>query len=240
MTKLVSVIIPTLNEEKFITSLLNCLKNQTWHDYEIIVADAKSEDNTREIAQKQGAKIVEGGHQAFGRNNAVEYAKGEVLLFLDADVSFDTNFLGNCYPSFEIQKLDVACCYFDTNTLSFKMKMIYGLWNSSKYLRRKTRAPDGESQCLWVKKSVFQEVGGFNENLKIAEDLDFIQRAVEKNFKFDILNYKFTPSDRRYKKVGIARVMIGSLIGGVMQILGIVSNNRLTQSIYGDWGKFRE
>ncbi len=240
MTKLVSVIIPTLNEEKFITVLLECLKNQTWQDFEIIVADANSDDKTREVAQKLGAKIVEGGHQSFGRNNGVKYAKGDVLLFLDADLSFDTNFLGNCYQSFATQKLDIACCYFDTYSHSVKMKMIYGLWNSSKYLRRKTKVPDGESQCLWVKKSVFDDIGGFNEDLKIAEDTDFIQKAAEKDYKFDILNYKFTPSDRRYKKVGILRVFAGSLIAGIMQLLGIFNQNSLSQNIYGDWGKFRD
>lgn len=240
MSKLLSVIIPTLNEEKYITTLLNCLENQTWQNFEIIVADAKSQDKTRQIAKKSGAKIVEGGHQSFARNNGQKYAKGSVLLFLDADVSFDTNFLGNCYQSFVTQNLDIGCCYFDTYPLSLKMKMIYGLWNSSKYLRRKTKVPDGESQCLWVKNSIFQDVGGFNENLKIAEDIDFIHRAVEKDCKFDVLNYKFTPSDRRYKKVGIWRVFAGSFIGGIMQILGIYNQNSLSQNVYGEWGKFND
>ncbi len=238
MNKLISVIIPTLNEEKFIAVLLECLKNQTWQNFEIIVADAKSKDKTRQIAKKEGVKIVEGGHQAFGRNNASRYAKGDILLFLDADISFDINFLGNCYQSFITQKLDVACCYFDTYPLPLKMKMIYGLWNSSKYLRRKTKGPDGEAQCLWVKRSVFKKLGKFNENLKIAEDMDFIQRAVEKGFKFDILNYKFVPCDRRYQKVGSLRVFAGSLIGGIMQILGVLNKNNLPQNIYGGWGKF--
>lgn len=240
MAKLVSVIIPTLNEEKFITILLNCLKSQTWQNFEIIVADAHSQDKTTQIAQKFGAIIVEGGHQSFGRNNGVKQAKGDVLLFLDADVSFDTNFIGKCYESFINQKLDIACCYFDTRPLSFKMKMIYGLWNSSKYLRRKTKGPDGESQCLWVKKSVFQDLDGFNEKLKIAEDTDFIQKAIQKDYVFDILNYKFVPSDRRYKKVGILRVFAGSLIGGILQIFGIFNQNSLAQNMYGEWGKFND
>ncbi len=238
MHKLVSVIIPTLNEEKFIETLLTCLNNQTWQDFEIIVADARSQDKTRQLAQKVGAKIVEGAHQSFGRNNGAKHAKGDVLLFLDADVSFDTNFLGNCYQSFVTNKLDVACCYFDTYPLSFKMKMIYGLWNSSKYLRRKTKNPDGESQCLWIKKSVFNDLSGFNEELKIAEDIDLIHRATEKEHEFDILNYKFTPSDRRYKKVGILRVFAGSVIGGIMQLLGIFNKNSFSQHMYGGWGKF--
>jgi len=240
MVKLVSVIIPTLNEGKFIETLLNCLNNQTWQNFEVIVADAKSQDKTRQIATKAGAKVVEGGHQGFGRNNGAKHAKGDILLFLDADVSFDTNFLGNCYQSFVTNKLDIACCYFDTYALSFKMKMIYELWNSSKYLRRKTKSPDGESQCFWITKSAFDHVGGFNEDIKISEDIDLIHRTTEKEYEFDILNYKFTPSDRRYKKVGILRVLVGSLIGGVMQLLGIFNQGSLSQNMYGEWGKFND
>lgn len=240
MSKLVSVIVPTLNEEKFIAPLLECLRKQTWQNFEVIVADANSKDKTRKIAKKLGAKIVVGGHQSFGRNNGAKYAKGEILLFLDADVKFNAQFMSNCYQNFLTENLDIACCYFDTTSLNFKMKMIYGLWNSSKYVRRKTKVPDGESQCLWVKKSVFDAVGGFNEELKIAEDIDLIHRVVEKDYNFDILNYKFTPSDRRYKKVGILRVFAGSVMGGVMQLFGIFNQNNLSQNIYGDWGKFKD
>lgn len=240
MSKLVSVIIPAFNEEKYIAVLLNCLKNQTWQNFEIIVADANSEDKTKLIAQESGAVVVKGGHQSFGRNNGVAHAKGDIMLFLDADVSFDINFMGNCYQSFVNQKLDIACCYFDTYPHSLKMKMIYGLWNSSKYLRRKTKRPDGESQCLWIRKDVFQKLGGFNKELKIAEDIDIIQRAIEKDYPFDILNYKFIPSDRRYQKVGILRVFAGSVVGGIMQVMGILTKNRFFQDIYGSWGKFND
>src|SRR3990167_7313872 len=129
---MVSVIIPTYNEEKFIGVLLECLKNQTWKNFEIIVSDARSKDKTREIARKYEAKVVDGGPIAVGRNNGAKAAKGDILVFLDSDLSFDINFIGNCYQSFASQKLDMACAYFETYPLSLKMKMIYGMWNSSK------------------------------------------------------------------------------------------------------------
>ena len=45
-----SIVIPTLNEEEFLPTLLSCLKHQTFKDFEVIVADAGSKDNTVEIA----------------------------------------------------------------------------------------------------------------------------------------------------------------------------------------------
>lgn len=235
---MVSVVIPTLNEEKYIGVLLNCLKNQTWKDFEVIVADAESSDDTIKIAKKFGAKIAGGGTIAVGRNNGAKKAKGEVLVFMDADISFDTSFVGNCYQSFVNQKLAMACCYFDTYPLPLKLKMIFTMWNSSKYLRRKTKTPDGEGQCMWVKREVFERLGGFNEKLKISEDADLIHRGVELELAYDILNYRFTPSTRRYEKVGVLRVFGGSLFAGIGQVMGIIRGHKFTEEIYGGWGKY--
>ena len=90
---MLSVIIPTYNEENYLGVLLECLKNQTFRDFEVIVADADSKDKTREIAKKTDTKIVKGGRQAFGRNNGAKSARGDILVFMDADLSFDNEFL---------------------------------------------------------------------------------------------------------------------------------------------------
>ncbi|MBI2647452.1 glycosyltransferase [Candidatus Woesearchaeota archaeon] len=84
---MISIIIPTWNEEKYLPKLLECIKKQTYKDYEIIVADANSKDKTREVAKKYNCRIVKGGVPAVGRNNGAKVAKGDILLFLDADVT---------------------------------------------------------------------------------------------------------------------------------------------------------
>lgn len=234
---MVSVVIPTFNEENYIGKLLECLKKQTYRDFEIIVADNKSPDKTAQIARSYGARVVPGGHQAFGRNNGVKNAKGEVILFLDADVKFDKNFLEDSYKEFTERKADIACCYFETKGFSLELRILYELWNSSKYVRRGTALPDGEGQCIWIKKSAFEKIKGFNENLKIAEDVDLIHRALESGFHYEVLPTKFVPSSRRYKKVTPARVMLGSFIGGVEQLLGKKTTGRYAELIYGGWGK---
>src|SRR3989344_4462300 len=105
---MISIIIPTFNEEKYLPKLLNCIKNQTYKDYEIIIADANSKDKTKAIAKKYGCKTVRGGLPAVGRNNGAKAAKGDILLFLDADSLIEKDFLKNCLGDIQKRNLDVA------------------------------------------------------------------------------------------------------------------------------------
>ena len=90
---MISIIIPTLNEEKYLPKLLDCIRKQSYKDYEIIVADSNSKDKTRQIAKKYGCRIVKGGMPAKGRNNGAKAAKSEILLFVDGVIHFDNDFL---------------------------------------------------------------------------------------------------------------------------------------------------
>lgn len=235
---MLSIVIPTFNEEHYIGKLLKNLRSQTYKDIEIIVADNNSTDKTRSIVKSYKAQIVDGGHQGFGRNNGAKHAKGEIILFLDADVSLPKDFLEKGLKEFQERSADIACCYFDSRGFSFSMKLLYSLWNSSKYVRRDTKFPDGEGQCLWIKKSVFKKVGGFDLKLKIAEDSEFIQRAAQKGFHYEVLTTRFVPSCRRYKNVSAMRVMLGSFIGGMEQLVGKKTTGRYAELIYGGWGKY--
>ena len=57
---ILSIIIPTYNEEEYLPNLLESIEKQSFTDYEIIIADANSTDRTREIAEEHGCTIVEG------------------------------------------------------------------------------------------------------------------------------------------------------------------------------------
>src|SRR5437867_2701970 len=87
MKPLVSVIIPSLNEENYIEKSLKSVKAQDYkNDIEIIVADSNSKDNTAKIARKY-AKVIVTKRKGIsvGRNVGAKKARGEILLFLDAD-----------------------------------------------------------------------------------------------------------------------------------------------------------
>lgn len=106
---MLSIIIPTLNEEKNIDRILEIIKGTSFSDYEIIIADAGSTDGTVELAKDYGCIITKGGLPAKGRNCGAEIAKGDILLFLDADLDIrPKDFVSQAVKRFNEKKLDIA------------------------------------------------------------------------------------------------------------------------------------
>jgi len=95
MQKEVSVIIAAYNEEDYIGECLESLLRQTHPSYELIVVDDGSTDRTPEIAQQLGVRLIKGDHKGPGlaRNKGAAESNGDILVFLDADMSFDPDFL---------------------------------------------------------------------------------------------------------------------------------------------------
>src|SRR4051812_10875244 len=97
MSKLVgvSVVIPAYNEATYIDRLLEALSKQNFKNFEVIISDAQSKDGTKEVVdsfkEKLNIKLVEAPPKgpAFGRNQGAKQARGEWLLFLDADVDIN-------------------------------------------------------------------------------------------------------------------------------------------------------
>lgn len=95
MNQIVSVIVPTYNEERDILDCILSLKKQSHSPLEIIVIDDGSTDNTRKIVKGQKIKLLTQLHQGPGpaRNLGAKHAKGEILVFVDSDMTFDPDFV---------------------------------------------------------------------------------------------------------------------------------------------------
>lgn len=91
----VSVIIAAYNEAECIGECLSTMKQQTHPSYEIVVVDDGSTDDTPQIVREHGITVFKGSHAGPGmaRNSAVPYTSGEILVFVDADMSFHEEFL---------------------------------------------------------------------------------------------------------------------------------------------------
>ncbi len=201
-----SIIIPTLNEEDYLRVLLECLKTQTFQDFEVIVADAGSKDNTRLVAESFKAKVVKGGLPGEGRNNGARVAKGKLLMFVDADVTFSKNFLKKALSSFNKRNLDMANFLYDL-WLQKPFYTVYSIWwNILQLGSTLTPKPMGLSQCLLIKHSLFIKTGGYKSNLYMAEDQILTDQAIKNNAKFRVILNPIRVSPRRYEAFGYFKV----------------------------------
>lgn len=203
---MLSIIIPTLNEEKYLPGLLRSLKRQSFKDFEVIVSDGGSEDKTRSIVQENGFKLVEGRkekrHPSIQRNDGAKIAQGEILLFLDADTILpDDYFLEKTVESFQERKLGVAGFYMDFKSNKFFYKFYYCFYNSIAFLAQYF-FPLAVGAGIIVKKVWHEKVKGFDEKIFIGEDHDYCKK-IAKLDKFRIIKTtKIFFSIRRFEKEG--------------------------------------
>ncbi|MBU0648961.1 glycosyltransferase [Patescibacteria group bacterium] len=205
---MLSIIIPTYNEQDFLPYLLKSIRAQDYKDYEIIVADANSEDRTRQVARDYGARVVDGGLPAAGRNRGAQAAKGEKFLFLDADVYLPgKDFLSKTIFEFDSRALDLATCYLEPISDKKVDILFHRFYNQyAKNLRFVT--PHAPGFCIFVRRHVHEAIDGFNESIKLAEDHDYSKRA-RKFGQFGFLeSAKIPVSVRRFDRDGRANIAI--------------------------------
>ncbi len=198
---MISIIIPALNEENNLKRLLESIKKQGFFNYEIIVADAGSEDKTKEIALAYKCIVIKGGLPAKGRNEGAKIAKGETLFFLDADTLLQDNFLNNSISEFENRKLEIASFRLLPISNDKKAKIFLDLFYNIPIIILEKLLPHAATGII-IKKNIFEKVGGFDEDIKLSED-HYMARRAQKIAKFGLIrSAKLLISDRRFKKDG--------------------------------------
>ncbi|MBS3099692.1 glycosyltransferase [Candidatus Pacearchaeota archaeon] len=215
---MLSIVIITKNEEKTIPILLKSIKKQDFSDYEVIVSDAKSIDNTRAIAKKYKCRIVKGGLPSVGRNNGAKAAKGNLILFLDSDTYIPKGFLKENVEEFNKKNLCIAIPLTKPISTKFIDKILYSLFRGFTIISQYF-FPNGAGFCIFCKKKVFKKVKGFDEKLILGEDHDFIRRCL-KYGKFGILYSKpIFSSVRRFDREGRIKLITKYLILGLNQVI---------------------
>jgi glycosyltransferase involved in cell wall biosynthesis len=215
MTAPLSIIIATLNEEKYLPLLINSINNQTVKPYEIIVSDALSEDKTREVAASLGCKVVKETPPrcgpAKGRNTGEKAATQKMLLFLDSDVILPPNFLEVALKEMEDKKLDIATCFISPIS-SNPIYKIGTFFTNYLFLLASLRSPHAGGYCIFVRKEIYEKIHGFDETLILGEDHDFVSRA-SKFGKFGFIkNIKINLSIRRLEEEGVIKTIFKYLL----------------------------
>lgn len=192
---LFSIIIPTFNESLNISRTINHLKKIGFGiEFEIIISDAGSQDNTLEIAKKLGARVYisdkkgRSGQMNFG----VTKANGEVYYFVHAD----------CLPNkdcfLEIEKAlkkGFDCGTFLTKFDSRKFIFKINEWCTKiNYLYFR-----GGDQTIFITKSLWKKVGTYNSEMFIMEDYDFLKRLYQFG-KFKLIQKPTLVSARKFEK----------------------------------------
>ena len=227
---MISIIIPTLNEEKYLPQLLESIKKQDFTDYEIIIGDAGSKDKTREIASQYGCKIVSGGLPAVGRNEGAKAAKGDLLFFIDSDSILPDKFFTVLLEEFKRKKLDIASyrVYPSGNIID---KVCYGIYNFITWLTQGF-LPHA-TQTVLIKKEIHEKIGGFDKEIKIGEDHAYARKAA-KYGKFGFLMKVpiISTSARRFQSKGRLKIYSMFILAGIFLLFSGRAKARIFDSYY--------
>ncbi len=195
-----SVIIPTLNEGNYLKDTLLSLVG---HPCEVIVVDGSSQDQTIEIAQSFGVKvIVTAPHRAKQMNMGAANAKGDILFFLHGDTKVPSDFgqqilinlakpgvVGGAFRlGIDQAKWDLNLVKWGANTRSGLFQLPYG------------------DQSIFLTKNIFNQTGGFPE-IAIMEDFALIKRLQQLG-RIAIATSEVKTSARRWQRLGIVKTTL--------------------------------
>lgn len=209
----ISVVIPTLNEEKYISKTLESFKKQTYRDFEIIISDGSSIDKTVNIAEKYKARVIIHPNSTItiARQKGAEAARGEIIVGADADTSYPPDHLEKIAYQFKKNKNIVALggggifekdpwwAYWGWKSAYKFIGALFHTFGIVIYI---------PAFNLSFRKQAFYKIGGYNTYLDFGGDeldiLDRLKKVGKVYFDDSLSPY---PSSRR-AKLGFWSLMI--------------------------------
>jgi rSAM/selenodomain-associated transferase 2/rSAM/selenodomain-associated transferase 1 len=217
----ISIIIPTLNEAATIAETLAYFKGPG--QPEVIVVDGGSQDDTVRLAAALGAKVIQTKPgKACQMNAGAAAAGGEVLVFLHADTRLPQNFSRQILAALNQNNVVAGAFRLHIDSGAVRIRLIEKAANwRSRYLKM----PYGD-QALFMKKALFQKIGGFAE-VPIMEDFLLVRR-LKRMGRIIILPEPVTTSSRRWIHLGVLRTWLINQLIVIAYYLGI-SPERLSR-----------
>ncbi|MGI0014279.1 MAG: glycosyltransferase [Nitrososphaera sp.] len=184
---LVSIIIPTKNSGRTIKMTLKSIAEQTYKNYEIIVVDNYSTDNTVELAEQYTEKVFIVGPERTAQGNiGIQKSKGKYIYRVDSDFILEPNVLEEAVKKCEHEGYDATTIHNTSDeTISFWAKV-------RKFEREMYRDDDLNVAARFIRKDVLDKVGYFDENMVASEDYDLHNRIVAGGFKVGRISSKET------------------------------------------------
>jgi len=180
----ISFIIPAFNESEYIgTTIKSIHQGKLSVEYEIIVIDHNSTDDTVVVAESQSAKVVKkiGGTIASVRNYGVKKCSGHILVFLDSDVTLMQEWFQNIEKAMKELKKHPKIITGSHCSVPQDANWIERYWFDS-YVEEKNSTNLGSGHMI-VSREFFEEIGGFDESLSTGEDYELCMRAIRNGGK---------------------------------------------------------
>lgn len=244
-----SIIIPTLNEEKFIGGLLDDLASQSFTDFEVIHVDGNSEDKTCEIVETFQSKLkvqtikTEKRNLSYQRNLGASHALGDYLFFVDADTRIDEDDFLSCIKTASVSKHLMYIPKVKVINDDPALQTVFTFFNQAIKTSQMFSVPIPSGGLAIFERHFFNHIGGYaeskNHDVKklFAEDQEILKRAKKAGVTgkyIDHTSYIF--SLRRFERDGWLRVFPKILMSLIEQSVG----RQLVQSKYEMGGHLYE
>lgn len=192
--KKLSIIIPVYNGGEAFYQCLLSVKKFAPSEIEIIIVADGDTDGSRKLAQKFTSKIII-NDQALGpakaRNLGAKIATGDLLFFLDADVSINENTIPNIQQFFA-KNLDITALigsYDDQPSATNFLSQYKNLFHHYTHQQAQEKALTFWGACGIIKRDIFEKIGGFNSSYKLpsVEDIELGYRLIEAGYKISLV-----------------------------------------------------
>lgn len=214
-----SIVIPTLNEERFLPLILSDLRRQKDQNFETIIVDGTSVDKTKQIAHAFSKEFtltyiqVSKRNVSYQRNLGAQKAKGGYLIFLDADSRISPTFTKKLYSYILRTKGLVFLPAIAPEEVNSQTKVVFNFTNFMVEMSQSIGRPFSSGGSMVFERNFFGLVGGFPEDVYMSEDHQIIQRAYKYGVKARFMrSIKVKVSMRRMKKEGELKVLYKYLL----------------------------
>jgi len=184
----VSVVIPDYNASKTIDLCLKSILNQDFSDYEVIVVDDGSTDDTREKVKKYPVRLISIPYEgtSVARNTGFRASKGDILIFVDSDCVAKKNLIVKLIEPLKNPKIGVVQAWWE---VANQGRLVPALtYKTYEYFTRNLEYPDFLwSYCFAIRRELVQKVGMFDVGWTRMEDVAFAQKVIKEGYQIYLM-----------------------------------------------------